>query len=167
MGQLTPPASIDNFKNQFTRDFLYGPGLDRVRDLDIQNALNSASSVFNPVLFSTAPIGVPPNMTSEAMISYLNASAHFLVTSLQAVGGLGQKGRGVTSQGEGIITGKGAGGVNINFAWPPVITDSPVLFQFTKTTYGQAYLQVLMTKLVGNVSAVAGEIANTPNVPFF
>lgn len=167
MGQLTPPATVADFKAQFTRDFVYGPGLETVRDSDIQNALNGASSVFNPELFDTTPIGIIPLITSEAMISYLNASAHIMVTALQAVGGLGKVGKGVFSQGEGNITSKGVGGVNIGLEYPPAITDSPILFQFAKTTYGQAYLQVLATKLVGNVSAVVGEVTGLPNVPFF
>lgn len=159
MGQLNPPATIAQFKIQFTRDFVYGPGLEAVRDLDIQNALNAADALFNPRLFSTAPIGVAPNQTSEALICYLNAAAHFLVTSLQAVGGLGQAGRGVYSQGEGNVSSKSVGGVSVSFSWPSSITDSPALFQFTKTAYGMAYLQVLSTRLVGNVGAVAGEVA--------
>lgn len=160
MGQLTPPATVANFKAQFTRDFVYGTGLEAVRDVDIQGALNIASSLFNPCLFDLTPIGVTPNITSEALICYLNAAAHFLVTSLQAVGGLGavRLGGGVFSQGEGNITGKSVGGVNVSFSWPSSITDSPVLFQFAKTAYGQAYLQVLATKLVGNVGAVLGEV---------
>ena len=157
MGQLTPPATISDFQAQFTRDFVYGSGLETVRDADIQAALNMASSVFNPALFDTTPVGVLPNITSEAMICYLNASAHFLVTSLQAIGGLGKVGKGVFSQGEGNITNKGVGGVSVALDYPSSITDSPVLFQFAKTTYGQAYLQVLSTKLVGNVGAVLGE----------
>lgn len=167
MGQLNPPATIANFKAQFTRDFPYGPGVDKVRDSDIQSSLNMASSVFNPSLFSTAPVGVPPNLTSDAMISYLNLSAHFLVTSLQGVGGLGKIGLGISAQGEGVVSSKSVGGVSISFSWPSYVLDSPVLFQFTKTVYGQLYLQVLVTRMVGNVSAVLGEVTGTPNVPFF
>lgn len=167
MGQLTPPASVANFKAQFTRDFAYGTDLSTVRDSDIQAALNTASSVFNPALFSTQSIGVAPNLTSEALMSYLNAAAHFLVTSLQAVGGLGTVGRGTFSQGEGMITGKSAGGLNISQSWPTTITESPVLYSLTKTAYGAAYLQVLMTKLVGNIGLVEGETTRMPNVPFF
>lgn len=168
MGQLNPPATVVQFKTMFTRDFIYGPGLDAVRDVDIQNALNMTDGVYNPCLFSLVPVGVPPNLTSEALIAYLNASAHFLVTSLQATGGLGANrvGGGVFTQGEGNITNKSVGGVSVGFSWPSVITDSPILFQFAKTSYGQAYLQVLMTKLVGNVSAVLGEVTGAPNVPF-
>lgn len=165
MGQLNPPATVADFKAQFTRDFVYGAGLATVRDSDIQNALNIASGVFNPDLFDTTQIGVTPNFTSEAMIAYLNASAHFMVTALQAVGGLGKIGKGVFSQGEGNVTNKGVGGVTVGFGWPAIITSSPVLFQFAKTTYGQAYLQVLMTRLVGNVGAVLGEVTGDPNVP--
>lgn len=167
MGQLTPPVSVSDFKAQFSRDFIYGPGLDAVRDSDIQSALNIASSVFNPCLFDTTPVGVIPNLTSEAIICYCNAAAHFLVTSLQAVGGLGKFGKGVFSQGEGNVTNKNVGGVSVALSYPSSITDSPVLFQFAKTTYGQAYLQVLSVKLVGNVGAVFGETAGLPNVPFF
>lgn len=168
MGQLSPPATVAQFETQFSRDFVYGPGLDKVRPTDIQNALNIASGVFNPALFDTTPIGVPPNLTSEALQAYLNCSAHFLVTSLQGVGGLGKVGGGLNAQGEGIVTSKGVGGVNISFTWPSYIVESPVLFAFTKTIYGQNYLQVLMTRLVGNVSAVLGEVtAIAPNPGFF
>lgn len=169
MGSNQTPPSVAQFKTFFVRDFDYGPGLDKVRDADIQNALNATVSVFNPRLFSTAPIGVAPDVTSEAILAYLNASAHFLVTALQAVGGLGKKGKGTRSQGEGVYASKGVGGVQASFVWPAVITDSPVLFQFAKTPYGQAYLQVLMTRLVGNVSAVLGETipGSPPNPGFF
>lgn len=163
MGQLNPPATVAQFEAQFTRDFVYGPGIDRVRPVDIQNSLNVASGVFNPALFDTTPIGVPPNLTSEALMAYLNLSAHFLVTSLQGMGGLGKKGGGLKSQGEGVVGSKGVGGVSVGYVWPSTVTDSPVLFQFTKTIYGQLYLQVLMTRLVGNVGAVLGEV--TPGFP--
>lgn len=157
MATLNPPATIAQFENFFTRDFLYGPGLDRVRPVDIQNALNTASSMFNPALFSTAPIGIAPNITSEALIAYLNCSAHFLVLSIQGIGGLNKQGNGMNSQGEGIISSKSVGGVSISFSWPPMIIQSPALYQFTKTVYGQAYLQILMPRLVGNAAVVAGE----------
>lgn len=166
---IPAPPTLQQFKDQFSRDFIYGPGIETVRDVDIQNAINAASSLFNPCLFSTKAIGTPPNLTSEAVICYNNAAAHFLVTSIQGVGGLGKKGRGTNSQGEGVVSSKSVGGVSVSFAWPSVITDSAVLFQFTKTVYGQAYLQVLATKLVGNVSAVLGEVAegSPPNPGFF
>ena len=165
MGQSTPAPTVAAFKAQFTRDFAYGPGLDKVRDLDIQQALNMASSLFNPALFDTSPVGAPPAVSSESLMAYLWCAAHFLVTSLQgsgAVTGAGLStvpGRGVFQQGEGVVGNKSAGGVSVGFVWPSKITDNAALFQLTKTPYGQQYLQILMPRLVGNVAVVAGEIA--------
>lgn len=165
MGQLTPPASVANFKAQFTRDFKYGTGLDTVRDADIQSGLNFASTVYNPALFDTTIVG---GTTSEALMAYLFASAHFLVISLQAAGGLSAVSRyqGPNSQGEGIIGSKSVGSVSVGYVWPSSITDNPALYQFTKTSYGQSYLQILMLKLVGNIAIVAGQTQpdlNSPN----
>lgn len=157
MGQLNPPATVAQFEQMFSRDFVYGPGLDSVRPVDIQNALNSASSIFNPDLFDTTPIGAAPNFTSEALQAYLYNAAHWLVLSIQAVGGLNKKGGGLNSQGEGVITSKSVGGVSVSYSWPSHVTDSPTLFSFTKTFYGNQYLLMLMPKLVGNVGVVAGE----------
>lgn len=163
MGQTTPPATVADFQTQFPRDFKYGSGLETVRDVDIQAALNFASTVFNPSLFDTTLVGLTGQETSEALMCYLNASAHFLVLSLQAAGGLAAVSRyqGPNSQGDGIITNKSVGGVSIGYEWPALVIDNPALFQFTKTAYGQAYLQVLVLKLVGNVSVVAGPNAQT------
>jgi hypothetical protein len=170
MGQLTPPATVAQFKAQFTRDFVYGQGLETVRDSDIQAGLNLASTVFNPELFDTTLVGLVPNQTSEALMSYLNASAHFVVLSVQAAGGLSSPSRaqGTKSQAEGVIASKGVGNVSVGYEWPQDIVNNPALFQFTKTAYGRAFLQVLMLKLVGNVSIVAGENAQLQglNDPF-
>ena len=165
MGLPTPPATVATFKLQFDRDFIFGTGKETVRDSDVQNALNFASSSFNPELFDTAAVG----STSESLMCYQYAAAHFLVMILQAAGGLSAvaRGAGVLSQGEGQVASKGVGGVSISFSWPAAITDSPALFQFTRTQYGLAYLQVLATRLVGNVSAALGGVTNAPDIPFF
>lgn len=167
MGQLQPPATVADFKAQFIRDFKYGAGFDTVMDKDIQAGLNAAYAVFNPSLFDTTQIGVSPNFTSEALTAYLNAAAHFVVTSLQAAGGLSAVNRalGPNSQGEGMVTNKSVGGVSIGFTWPSMVTDSPALFQFTKTAYGLAYLQVLSLKLVGNVQTILGETQSEQGGP--
>ncbi len=161
----TPPATIAAFKAQFARDFTYGDGPTAVMDRDIQNGLNTANSLFNPELFDTTLIGVAPLQTSDSLLAYLNCAAHFMVLSLQAVGGLSVKvgagSPGLLSQGEGAISSKGGGGLNISYSWPSVVTDSAALFQFTKTAYGLVYLQMLTPRLVGNVGAVAGETADS------
>ncbi len=162
-----PPATVDAFKYQFSRDFPYGPGLDSVRDQDIQNGFNMANSVFNPALFDTTAIGEMPNLTSESLQAFLLASAHFVVSAIQNAGGLAGKGagtpsgakspaRGVFSQGEGIMTNKGGGGLSVGMSWPAFIQDNAALFQFSTTKYGVQYLQLLALKLVGNVGIAAG-----------
>lgn len=171
MGTLNPPVSIAQFKAQFgPRDFIYTSGIEGIMDSDISNGLNLASSVYNPELFSTVPIGIAPNITSEAVLAYCYAAAHFVVSSVQSVGGLGKKGRGVRSQGEGMTGNKSAGGLSLSMEWPSSIKDSPMLFQMTRTTYGMQYLQILAPLLVGNVSAVWGERGpggSIPNPGFF
>jgi len=156
----TPPATVAAFKAQFFRDFTYGDGPTAVMDRDIQSALNTANSLFNPALFDTTLIGAVPLQTSESLIAYLNCAAHFMVLALQAVGGPSMKAGagspGLRSQGEGVISSKSGGGLSASYSWPSTVTDSPVLFQFTKTDYGLVYLQMLMPRLVGNVGAVFG-----------
>lgn len=97
---------------------------------------------------------------------YLNASAHFLVLSLQAAGGLSaiSRSQGPNSQGDGVITNKNVGSVGLGYAWPQDVINNPALYQFAKTAYGQAYLQVLILKMVGNVSIVAGENAQLDGI---
>ena len=41
----------------------------------------------------------------------------FLVSNIQAVGGLNKQGKGVRSQGEGVTSNKSVGGVNLSMAW--------------------------------------------------
>ena len=157
MGQPTPLTTAGSFKSAFARDFSYGPGLDKVRDADINRAIVMASTLFNADLFDTTLQGVSPDVTSESQTAYHYLTAHFLVSAVQAAGGLSKTGRGVYSQGEGVISSKGAGGMNVGYNWPSIVTDSPALFQLVKTTYGQMYLQILMPRLVGNVGVVGGQ----------
>ena len=157
MGQPLPIPTISNFKAMFGRDFKYGTDLTTVRDQDIAGAMNLASTIYNPCLFSTQPIGVPPFVTTEALQAYLYVSAHFLVTSLMASGGLTSIPNGfLNSQGEGVTTSKGAGGISMGMSYPSWLMESPALFQLTKTTYGQLYLQMLMPRLVGNIAVAGG-----------
>jgi hypothetical protein len=172
MYPCTPAPTVAAFQFQFSRDFSYGPGLDAVRDQDIQNGFNMATAVFNPALFSTAPIGAVPNQTSESLQAFLYASAHFVVASIQAAGGLAGKGtgakgpaQGALSQGEGIMNNKSAGGVSAGFEWPSFIKDNAALFQFSTTKYGVQYLQMLAFKLVGNVAIAGGYNDIFPGVP--
>jgi hypothetical protein len=157
----TPPVTIADFKARFVRDFKYGSGPDRVMDSDINSAMADAMAVYNPTLFTT----------DGGKVAFLYATAHFLVTNVQAAGGLGacNVGLGVENESEGVLSGKSVGGVSLNYIQPPdIVTKNPVLLQFWKTDYGQKYLAMLVPKLVGPFSAVLGrkDAGVGPDVPF-
>lgn len=145
----TPPATVDEFKARFVRDFFYDETPDAVMDADITNALNDASLVFNPGLWGDA---------LELKTAFLFISAHFLVLNIQAAGGLAGNnlGLGVESAGGGSVQSKTVGPVTINYAIAPAISENAILNQFMRTDYGQKYLQLLTPRLVGNVAVVGG-----------
>ena len=159
----TPPVTTAEFKARFKRDFIYGTGTDSVTDGDITNAFNDALTFFNSALFTT----------EDGKLAFLYASAHFLVTSIQAAGGLqGQpEGSGIDNQAQGILTNKSVGGVSVGILEPPdFIKSSATLQQFWATDYGRKYLAILQPRITGNVSAVEGrlesDVENSPDVPF-
>ena len=161
--QPTPPATLDDFKKRFLRDFKYGKGRDTVVDDDIANAMQDAMLVFNPALFSVA----------EGWLGFLYLSAHYVRINIEAAGGLqaDPEGLGIENQAEQVLTGSGAGGVNQNFAEPPEwIKRFPLLLQLWLTTYGQKYCAMVQPKLVGAVGAVEGPrdagAVGIPNIPF-
>jgi hypothetical protein len=165
MSNPNPPVTVQQFQSFFVRDWKYGPGLDSVMDSDIQNALNIASTYFNASLFSDVALGAPGqtnNTTSEQTLAYLYAAAHFLVLNIQAVGGLNglSSGDGLSSGSSGPIGSKNAGGLSASYQWPQDIINNPMLYQFTRTNYGQQYLQMLAPKLVG-VVGIAQEYPTT------
>ena len=156
-----PPVTKDDFKARFVRDFKYGAGSDKVMDTDINSAMADALTVFNPSLFST----------DDGKTAFLYATAHFLVTNVQAVGGLQAKpeGLGIQNEAEGMISNKSLGGISINYIEPPaMVVKSPVLRQFWSTAYGQKYLGMLVPKLVGPFGAILGhsDTGPGPSVPF-
>ncbi len=150
---ILPPITVAEFKAQFNREFVYGPGLDTVQDADITRALNEAYIVWNPALWDT----------DEAKIAYGYSTAHFMVLNIQSAGGLSSvnMGRGVNSHGGGVISAKGVGQVNVTYQVPDFVAQSPILSQFMKTDFGQSFLQLLTPRLVGNVSFVFGQPQNT------
>jgi hypothetical protein len=145
---MTIPATVSDFKSQFDRDFIYGSGLEFVRDQDISRALNEASSVFNPDLWTS----------DEVKNAYLYAAAHFLVMNVQMAGGLSSPstGKGIDSRGGGIIQSKSVGQVSVNYSIPESLSNDPLLTQFMRTDYGQKYLQLLTPRLVGNIGVLPG-----------
>lgn len=159
----TPPATVDEFKARYARDFKYGPGFDKVQDQDIAHAMTDALTVFNPALFTAA----------DGQTGFLYLAAHYLVVNIQAVGGLQAKpeGLGLENQAQGIVASKGISGVSVSLVDPPeFIKKVPLLAQLWITDYGRKYVSMLEPKLRGNVHAVAGPrdagAAGMPSVPF-
>ena len=154
---------VADFKAQFALDFPFGAGSSAVSDAEIQNALNlvAGGSYFNPALFSLAPLGAAGTnpTTNEATLAFLYCSAHYVYLNVKTRGGLhspGFKG-GANSAASGVLSGKTVGPVSENFEWPDGVKNDPMLFQFTRSPYGEMYLQMLTPKLVGNVGLVMGE----------
>ena len=141
------PPAVSDFQSYFNRDFIYGTGLQAIQTNDVQRALNEASSIFNPGLWVS---------TTEMSTAYLYLAAHLMVRNLQVVGGPSptNRGIGVQSKGAGATESKGAGAVNVSYAVPDFVRQSPILSQFMQTDYGQRYLQMLTPRLVGNVGSV-------------
>src|SRR5262245_56887839 len=147
---MPQPASIADFKARFDRDFVFDTTTDAVRDVDITDALNDASSTFNDGLWASG---------TEIITAFLFLAAHNLVLNLQAAGGLFavNLGRGVKSKGSGPISAKSVGSVSVNYALPESIVNDPQLSPYLRTEYGLRYLQMLTPRLVGNVVVVLGE----------
>jgi hypothetical protein len=162
----TPPATLDDFKKRFLRDFKYGKGLDTVTDTDIANAMQDAMTVFNPGLFSVA----------DGWTGFLYLTAHYVRINIEAAGGLQaeNEGLGIENQAEQLLSSSGAGGVNQSFVEPPsFIKNIPLLLQLWLTTYGQKYVAMLQPKLVGAMGAIEGPFASgdgealeMPSIPF-
>ncbi len=145
------PPGIDDFKAQFTRDFVYGGvngGFETVLDSDIQRALNETPIVFNQTLWGS----------NEVTIAFLYAAAHFMVLNIQEAGGLAvkNKGLGVQSKGGGTVASKSVGGVSVNYDVPDFVKQSPILSQFMRTDYGQKYIQLITPRLVANMAVLSG-----------
>jgi len=154
----TPPATLAEFKTRFTRDFKFGDGPDKVMDSDITNAMADAMPVFNPALFDTA----------TGKLAFLMASAHFVVTNVQAAGGPSGRshGLGLENSPEEIITGKNVGGINLSIEGPPeFVTKNSVLRQFWTTDYGRRYLAMVEPRLRGAFGVVEGPLAPDAGVP--
>lgn len=133
--------TVQNFKDNFVRDFPYGTELDTVLDSDIDKAISYAQVGFNDVFFKDQ---------TEFNIGFLLLAAHHLVMNLRA------SSQGIAGQYSWLQASKGVGSVNESFTIPQKILDNPVLGMLSKTHYGAAYLQIVLPQLAGQIFAVAG-----------
>ena len=146
---MSYPATVAEFKARFIRDFVYGDGLETVRDEDINTAMVQGNALFNGDLWSS---------TDESKNAFLLVAAHCLVLNVQMAGGLNPRpsGQGINNKGGGIQQSKSVGQVSVNYAIPQDVANSPALNQFMRTDYGQQYLQLVAPRIVGNVAFING-----------
>jgi hypothetical protein len=168
----TPPATVADFKAQFPagRGWPYGTGSDTVTDADITAGIAMALTVWNPSLFSTL----------EAKPVFLLAAAHFVVTAVQAGGGLraraegtpgaGLGGKATENTGSGIIASKTVDKVSVAYAgFETLVTRFPTLAAMRTTDFGQQYALIVAPRLCGRVGIASNEGAPDaviPAVPF-
>jgi hypothetical protein len=134
--------SVQDFKNQFFRDFPYGTDPEvSVLDQDI-----TAAFVFTNVNFNQALFGDQGSYN----LGYLLLSAHYLVMNLRA------SSQGLNGQFNFLQNSKGAGSVNEAFAIPQRILDNPDWAILSKTNYGAQYLQLIIPQLAGQIYTVCG-----------
>ncbi len=146
MSGYTNP-SINDFKNYFDRDFVFGPGIEMVRDTDISNCFIDCNAMVNPALFSEQ---------ANFSVGYLNLAAHFLVMKLRTAGSK----QGLNSQYSWMQVGKSVGGVSESLQIPERIMENAELAMLSQTGYGAKYLLLILPYLVGQIFTVCG--ATTP-----
>ena len=112
-----------------------------VQDQDITNAFGEAQTVFNDGLYGD---------DATTTLAYLYLTAHFLANDLKAAM------QGLMAPGAQPMTGRSVGSVSESYAIPAAYTDSPILAQYTSSSYGMKFLAMTLPALVGNVGAVCG-----------
>lgn len=148
---MAAPISVAEFKTKFARNFVFGSGLDSVRDADIQGAMDEALLLYNPSLFST----------EDGKQAFYYAAAHFLVVNIQTAGGLSADvtDQGIKNRSNGVIVNKTVGQVSVTYEPPPDrIKKITALLPFWETEYGKRYVMMLVPKLCGNVGVVDGPV---------
>lgn len=159
---VTPPIAAADFKTKFDREFIYGAGVDTVRDKDINDAIAEAQLMYNAALWSV----------DDGKQAFLYATAHFVVARIQAAGGLypSVTGEGVNNRSVGIVSGKSVGQVSVNYTPPPDrIRKMAFLMPFWETEFGKRYIMMLLPKLAGNIGVVSGpqdDTGSTGSLPF-
>jgi hypothetical protein len=134
--------TVADFKAYFTRDFPYGVTDATVKDTDIQRAIDEALCFMNQCLGDT-----------QACFNtlFLNLTAHFMVTNLQA------SSSGVNSCGNiGIQSSRSVGSVSESLSIPQRILDNPEYAWLTTTAYGTKFLMMVLPQLSGQVYTVCG-----------
>lgn len=133
--------TVDDFKAQFVRDFIYGASSDAVMDTDIIRAFAEASIALNQSLYSTDAI---------IKMMYLYLTAHYLVLDLRASN--------ANIEGGGFfpVNSRSVGSVSESYSIPQIYNENPLFAIYAQTQYGMKFLSLTLPLLVGNVISVYG-----------
>lgn len=154
---MTWPPTVQNFKDQFFREFKYADGLDSVMDKDISRAINESVPMFNRSIFPTS---------DGATFAFLYLAAHVMVMNIQGAGGLSaiNRGRGARNVGEGVQVAKGVGQANVTYQVPPPrVANNPTFLYYFRTDFGQRYMQLALPLTAGAMAVVCGPGPNQFN----
>ncbi len=136
--------TLAEFKARFDRDFAFAveaTDRTRVRDTDITRAITQATTHINHALW------IDQASYTEAALLLV---AHFLCQNLLA------SSQGLGGTGSWLTNAKAASNLSESFAIPDRIMKSPVLAMYSRTLYGQLYLQMVMPFLTGHVATIEG-----------
>jgi|ERR1035437_3705178 hypothetical protein len=162
-------ANVSSVYGLLPTQAISGPGIPALATITLVGANSiviSAPATASALQVALQVGGASGYTVSEATIAYCYLSAHLMVLSLQASGGLGAPNsfQGAGSSGGGIVASKSVDSVSLSYTLPDFVTKSPALAQYMRTAYGQKYLQMLAPKIPGRrVSIVGGE--RTVGVP--
>jgi len=112
-----------------------------VLQTDITNAFNMVDITINQGMWGTQ---------TSYTFAYNLLAAHFLVLNLR------NSSQGINGQYNWAQQSKGVGPANESFAIPQRILDNPDFMQYTKTSYGALYLQLVWPQLSGQTFTVCG-----------
>lgn len=126
--------SVDDFKNQFVRDFPYGTDPNTsILDSDISYAFQLVNFNINPCLFASQ---------GTYTVGYNLLAAHYLTMNIQS------SSQGTNGQFAFPVNSKSVGSVSESFTIPATFSDNAYMMMLSKTNYGAMYLQLLLPELI-------------------
>lgn len=138
------PPSVQDFKDQFFRDFPYAPdsdadNIDFVTDRDINNAITEALNNFSSTLFG-----------DSTTIIFLYLTAHLMVCNIR------NSSMGLSSQAKFPLESTSVGGVSIANNINERFSSDPIFAGYLTTGYGKKYLDLVYPFTIGNVGISCG-----------
>jgi hypothetical protein len=134
-GTISIPTTVLNWDLESDDIFNY------VLDADITKAQAEAKMLFNMSLFGT---------DAEIILAFNYLTAHFLAIDIR------RSSEGINSKGDYLTNSQSVGSVSESKSIPSSISDNPYLNIFITTGYGQKYIGLVMPRLIGRMSVVAG-----------